>query len=697
MSNPPADTASEAELRAAALERLRKGMNPFATQVAAVGTAEESLLSDVPEFSANQLAELLDIIATYRDGRPATRAFAVLGERGAGKTHLFYNLRNELKRQAAETGEETLLVVVDRLSTGMDATDYLLWQIVNHFLAHKGEGGRMLSVVAGRLTGRLLAESLRQLPPHQKAELIPSGGFFGRLVGGAAKAQAKIDAIDKVIQTCDGKHPSPGAIRAVLGEAGVKAEAAVEVIEKHLERTESNDVVGWLRKELYRRLARFALLDERETLEELQTGGFEDARAHIKNAGNVSRRLLETWLELLSVLNVPVVIAFDQLEDYVNAPDPEQEKMLRKFFTDATAKFINELRSVCLLIFANETFWIGLMNAAEPFAKERLTQPITLPGRPARAHLSLPEKLPQGAIEQLIRRRLLHHYPDLDLTGLSPTFPFESADLRKFGGERSIRMCLRAMARRFDDIVHPPAKKKLDDPPPPPKLDLKKRLGELWREQLAASEKRFESEINVNAAFIPEVQNALDGWLQTLLQNQLTGTEHWSKVELVTNTKLGVYGYVSVIRTGSANSPGVGIAAWLGQKRGQPQDLRQRVEFFGTNPCPIKTLVMLRPEGEAALNGAETKKVYETATAAKRDIRVKAYEPHHLHAMMAFAPWHQAAVAEVQTAKETDSKADDTLKEFLTDISKELLGWVEQWRQPKPTTTASGAKGGKLF
>ena len=50
MPSPPADPAPEATPRAAALERLRKGMNPFATQVAAVGTAEEVVLADVPEF-----------------------------------------------------------------------------------------------------------------------------------------------------------------------------------------------------------------------------------------------------------------------------------------------------------------------------------------------------------------------------------------------------------------------------------------------------------------------------------------------------------------------------------------------------------------------------------------------------------------------------------------------------------------------
>jgi hypothetical protein len=693
MSSPLADsvtTNAETKLRAAALDRIRLGVNPFANQVAAVGTAEECLLSGVPEFAENQLKDLLYLIGTYRSGRPTTRAFAVLGERGAGKTHLFYTLRDELKRQAGECGEETLLIVVDRLSPGMDAIDYLLWQIANHFLAYKGEGGRMLGVISGRVTARLLGESLRQLAPHQKAELIPRVGFWSKFGIGSTKTQAKIDAIDRVIQRCEGKHPTSEQLCAAIDEARVKPDSFLGVIERHLDRTESNDVAGWLRKELYNRLARIALLDDREPFEELHMGGFEDARANVKNAGNLGRRLLETWLELLTVLSIPVVVVFDQLEDYINAPDPEQEKISRKFFTDSTAKFINELRSVCLLIFANQTFWTQLINVAEPYAKERLTQPIPLPGE-ARASLSMPASVPTDIVERLGRRRILHQFPDLDLTGLSPTFPFDASDVKRFAAERSIRTCLRAMSKRYDEIVHK-TKKKEDDLPPP--SDLKKRLAKLWQEKMNAAKRLFETEISVGTAFIPEVQNALDGWLQFLYQQQMTGSGPWHRVELVTNTKLGAYGYLCVIRTEGRNAPGIGIAAWLGQSRGQSHDLKQRATFFKANPCPIKTLVLLRADLEATLRGPQTKDVYESVR-EKYDVRVQEFEPRHLHELLAFSSWQQAAIEELKTTKETDSNAETVFKDYLGELSKELLGWVDAWRQPRPLTLPVAVKGAK--
>src|ERR1022692_4884140 len=86
-----------------ALCRLREGSNPFALQVAAISTAEESLEAGVPDFASDQLSELLEIIGMYRGGRPATRVYAMVGERGSGKTHMYYALRTDLRQRAIQS------------------------------------------------------------------------------------------------------------------------------------------------------------------------------------------------------------------------------------------------------------------------------------------------------------------------------------------------------------------------------------------------------------------------------------------------------------------------------------------------------------------------------------------------------------------------------------------------------------------
>jgi hypothetical protein len=144
-----------------------------------------------------------------------------------------------------------------------------------------------------------------------------------------------------------------------------------------------------------------------------------------------------------------------------------------------------------------------------------------------------------------------------------------------------------------------------------------------------------------------------------------------------------MYGNLCVIRTDGQHAPGVGIAAWLGKKKAQPNDLSQRIAFFSLNPCPIRTLVMLRADGEDALVG-ETKLVYERALRARRDIRIQKYEPKHLHAIMAFGGWHQTALGEIEAAKEFVPDAEKIFHQFLGELSTDLLTWIESWRQPKP-------------
>jgi hypothetical protein len=285
----------------------------------------------------------------------------------------------------------------------------------------------------------------------------------------------------------------------------------------------------------------------------------------------------------------------------------------------------------------------------------------------------MPGPVPPDILTLLIERRIRAGFPDLDLTGLPPAFPFAESDLDAQKEVPSIRGCLRRLARRYDEIVYTE---------PWQKEDLRKRLDGLWREGLAAAAKeRGTDMLLLRVASIPEVQNAIHGWLECLTQYGLNGSAPWSKVEMLTEPQRQPYGNLSVIRTEGPHAPGVGVAAWLGRKIAQPIDLKQRLGFFNTNPCPIRTLVLLRSDGEKALVG-ETKAVYDKAVREGRDLRIQQYEARHLHALMAFTPWLQAAVAEVEEAKETDPNAEAAFRGFLGDLSKELLGWIDAWRQP---------------
>lgn len=670
-----------AEKRQAALQQLQRGGNPFSIQVAAISTSEASLNAGASEFAANQLEDLLEIVSFYRDMKTPTRVYPVLGDRGAGKTHLIYTLRNELRRRAVETSDESLVIVLERFSPGTDAVDYLFWQIVNFLLNKRTDGDRLLGVIAGRVAARLLAESLRRLTPPQRVELIPPLGWldsFYLRMGNISRTRQRLEGIDKVIEICDAKRPTAEELRDACRSVGLPLTTATQIIDQHLERSESKDILGWFRKNLYSSLARIALLEDRDAFEELHNGNYENAPTTVQHAGTISHRFLEVWLELLFALSIPTVVIFDQLEDYLRAIDEESVRKNKKFFTNAICNFVNELRHVCVLAFAEQALWSTLLNEAEAYAAERLKQPFSLAGRAAQRHIQMPDRLSTEVLTRIVQQRIRVNFPSLDLTGLPPTFPFQDADVAEICREPSIRMGLQKLSQRFDDLVFRARK-----------INLPERLMTLWKEQLLAAESELGSDLNLGVSHIPELQNALQGWLDCLETNGLLGQAAWKKTTLLNEPSSQPYGYLCVIRTEGPNEPGIGVGIWLGRRNVQQKDLVERLSFFKHNPCPIRTLIMLRIDSEKVLVGETTKQAYEKALKAKRDVRIQKYEPPFLYALKAFSSWEQAANEEVIAASATIANAEQIYREFLAEISKGLIAWIDQWT--RPATLSNGA------
>jgi hypothetical protein len=416
------------------------------------------------------------------------------------------------------------------------------------------------------------------------------------------------------------------------------------------------------------------LLENRETLEDFHNGEY-DAPVYVKEGGNLSRCLLDAWLELLGTLRIPVVVVFDQLEDYLRAPTPEQETTNLKFFTQAIASFIDKVSGVCVLAFAATNVWADLVSNASDYAQSRLNQSFALPGKASQNSIKMPDRVEGAVLEELIRSRIRSGFDDLDLTGLPPAFPFNSEDLGKLAKERSIRECIRKLGMRYDQIVYP-------DP-----IDLKKILGRLqerldtiWAEQVAIVRAKYGTELPTSTTLIPDFQGALEGWLQALLKEPMTGVSPWAKVEVVTCPTRQQYGYLTVVRTDGPNQPGVGIAAWLGHRAPKLNNLVKILEYFTDNPCPIRTLVFLRADGEAALDGRSGEVFAKARTS--RDVRVVQYDETFFHTLMAFTGWYQAVLPEVEAIQNSKPEAKALFREFLEEVSKPLIAWIDAWRQP---------------
>ncbi len=370
-------------------------MNPFSNAVAAVGTASESIQTDVRAHSEQQLEDLLKIISLYRVGGTPTRIYPIVGDPGSGKTHLLYVLRSELRQLAIRSSEETVFVIVERFAQGTDPIDYLLWQISNYMLSNKGDGERLLRVSAGQLTGRLLAEALRRLNPPQQIELIPAKGLWQRIrmrFGSPKLAQQRLSAVARLIEIAD-SSPEPAALRKACEDSGIKPKLAFRVIKSHIDQTQSRNAHDWFRRELFCRIATFALLGDRNPFDDFHDGEIE-LPTYVRDGGNVSRCLLDVWLDLLDTLHVPVVVVFDQLEEYLRGSTKELEDINYRDFVRAMTSFIDKLPNICVLAFASEGTWTALVNyQTDPYSRQRLAQQFSLPGQPARTSIKMPTRV----------------------------------------------------------------------------------------------------------------------------------------------------------------------------------------------------------------------------------------------------------------------------------------------------------------
>lgn len=676
---PPSPAATDR--RPLAMARLREGVNPFGFSVVTAGTDAECAAFDVPELIEAYLADLRAIVARYRDGRPQAQVHPVIGDAGTGKTHLLTRFVAELNRDAEEGGAESVVLSAGHIPPNLNGVDYLYRLLVNHLLASKGAGGRTLAAVSGRLTARLLGEALRQLAPHQQVGLIPVRGWWERVqlrAGSRRAAQVRLDAVAELARRCDAHYPRAEDLRAACRDVGLPDEDAVGLVAGYVERVEPRDAHGWARRELFSRLAGLALTGDRQPFDELHLG--EVVPPHFQGAGSggghadggdlpraVDRWLLTVWLELLDELKIPVLLVFDQLEDEVRRATEAAETEAARAFTHVLASIINNVPDVCILLFSEAAVWASILRRAGQFAQERINQPFTLPGRAAQRFISMPDRIDPAVVERLIRRRVHAAFPDLDLTGLPNTFPFGLDDVRRAGEQPTIRMCIRTLARRYDEVVF-----RKTDP-----TALRSRLNQLWTAAFDGVVRDLGDDGAYTAAMIPETQTAIDAWLRLLHQEKLTGSGPWHRVELLHEADMGQYGYLNVVRTDGPDAPGVGIAAWLAGGNMKVSDLRYRLRYFTSNPCPVRTLVLLRRDGEQALVGG-SRTLFDEAVAARRDVRVVRFESRHVHALFAVDRWRQAAGPEVESFG-PDGPA--VFREVLGAVSAELIGWIDSWRE----------------
>src|SRR5438876_5276135 len=144
-----------------ALEVLRRAGNPFRNYFARNPDDEICARYHVPELFALEREQLLGVVDLYRyDPGIHSEVVPVLGNKGAGKTHLLHSIKH------GGDGAWQLLVTPGIYQKGTEFLEYLLFQLIDTLLGGgKQKGARPLEFVGEQLARGLLRGALEALTP----------------------------------------------------------------------------------------------------------------------------------------------------------------------------------------------------------------------------------------------------------------------------------------------------------------------------------------------------------------------------------------------------------------------------------------------------------------------------------------------------------------------------------------------------
>src|SRR5262245_15702117 len=189
MEVPMPLAAAAPSVQERALEVFRRAGNPFRNYFARNPDDEVCARYHVDELFATQRQQLLGVVDLYRyDPTTHSEVVPVLGNKGAGKTHLLHSIKH------GPNEAWQLLVTPGVYQKDTEVREFLLFQVIDTLLGGgRQKGARPLEFVSEELTRRLLQQALADLPRDGQLDLFPAPlGRWARKLGlGTGQAQER--------------------------------------------------------------------------------------------------------------------------------------------------------------------------------------------------------------------------------------------------------------------------------------------------------------------------------------------------------------------------------------------------------------------------------------------------------------------------------------------------------------------------
>jgi len=672
-----------------ALEVLRRAGNPFRNYFARNPDDEVCARYHVAELFAGEREQLLGVVDLYRS-QPGTHSEVVpiLGNKGAGKTHLLHSIKHG-------GGAWQLLVTPGTYQKDTDFLENLLFQTIDTLLGGgKQKGVRPLEFVGDELVRRLLSAALGALPPEERRDLfpLPGMGWWTRKLGlGATQAMERTQwLIEQLrIADCGLRNEKSRNLPSVIQEASLELPRACELICSHVERTEAHNTAGLMRRHIYQGFARAALLGDEADLANFLTFGFAELEFHVRpTRQDLVLSLFKVLMEVFRGCKIPVVIAFDQLEDLLLARRNDDGHRVAEAFFAGIVQAMHQIDGMCFLVFAERGLWNRFVPSLDGYIQDRLNNPVHVPGHGTIKTLRL-EAPPPELVRRVVEARLRPALEELPNFGdLPAVYPFNDEQVQRIARtEPTLRDALQQFRHLFDHLVYG-AKAEAESPGPgDTAAELRARLPideiavksvtivespnegqktaqvsatpmaaslpavhrprlapsyyEQWDHEMAEARRKLEPEGAVTGA-TRELQAGLGAFLKVCHEHGVK-VGPWRLQHVVGELTFGehpTYGVVTIAHwTCKDGQPWkVGIGLFLARGAGKPKDLEIKLAAFEAEPPVIDHLILLRPEDDLTLSG-KSKTLWQEAERRSRHARLEAVGLDGFAALYGFPRW----------------------------------------------------------
>lgn len=705
-----------------AMQILKKTGNPFRNYFARHPDDDVCARYHVAELYAREREQLLAVVDLYRnDPKTHSEIVPILGNKGAGKTHLLHSLKH-----GPALGWQ-LVVTPGTYQKGTDFPEYVLFQVIDTLLTGgKQKGKRPIEFIGEELTRRYLRLTLEAMSVSER------GNYFGnaslsrwvRKLGlGQAQAEERCQWLLETLA-----KPQGMPIRQACQEAQLDCSKMCDAIAGYVDANEPRATLGQMRRRIIQGFVMATLLNQETVLADFLTDGFARLDFQVRpSRQDLVLSLFKALMDMMLMLKVPVVVAFDQLEDLLLVRRTEDAHKVSESFFAGIVQLMHRIDGLCFLVFAERGLWNRFVPSLDGYIQDRLNNPIHLPKYGTIKALKLEPPAPY-LVWQVVAARLKPALEELagEMKQCPATYPLTDEQIARVAKtEPTLRDMLQQFRHLFDSVVYgnttvtmieqdPPTVKDLPAPTEmpaqvksvvrvetpanpefPPLADAittvidkpviqpvaavtaavaqpKVNLQQLWQYEVASAREKLNPEGALTGAS-RELQTGL-GSLLTVCHDHGVKMGPWRLMHVVPELNFGdhpTYGVLSLAHwAGKAGKTWrLGIGLFLGRGPGKPRDMAVKMNSFEGEPCVLDQLILLRPSDDTAITG-KSKTLWDEAATQGRVCRLESLDLDRFAWLYAFPRW-LTAVTEAMEGQPLPNLAD-FLQDQLQPLMKQL-------------------------